>query len=47
MFLVKIFPKFFIVAIISVLTCLYIKNEVLDGYFSLLMVSFLTCFLLL
>lgn len=39
-FLVKIFPKFFIVAIISVLTCLYIKNEVLDGYFSLLMVSF-------
>ncbi len=39
-FLFKLLPKFFIVAIISVLTCLYIKNEVLDGYFSLLMVSF-------
>lgn len=44
MFLVKLLPKFLIVAIISVLTCLYIKDKIPDGYFSLLMVSFFNLF---
>lgn len=43
-FLVKLLPRFLIVAIISVLTCLYIKDKILYGYFSLLMVSFFNLF---